>query len=115
LFDFSLFPAISVTQRNDERKNKASASRQLEKAGYVPRNKQAPTASGLSSSSMVGKGRTAKDQELDEESAAGLKKVQDNDAEINAGLNAIDKIVENLGNLSVAMKEEVNLCIYWFL
>lgn len=94
-----------VTMRNDERKNKASAKNNLEKAGYIPRNKQ-PTQSGLMSTGMVGKGRTPKDQELDEEDAAGLKKVQDNDAEINAGLQAIDKTLDNLNALAGAMREE---------
>jgi len=94
-----------VQQRNEERKNKASASKQLEKAGYVPRNKN-PTASGLSSTTMTGKGRNAKDQELDAESAAGLKKVEANEAEINAGLSAIDKTLDNLNLLAGAMKDE---------
>lgn len=93
-----------VVQRNEERKNKASASNKLAQAGYVPRNKQ-PTASGLTSSTMVGKGK-AKDQELDNESAAGLKKVQETDSEINAGLAAIDKTLDNLNALAGAMKDE---------
>lgn len=81
----------------------------MAQAGYVPRNKQ-PTASGLTSSTMVGKGK-AKDQELDNESAAGLKKVQETDSEINAGLAAIDKTLDNLNALAGAMKDEVRLII----
>jgi hypothetical protein len=54
-----------VSQRNDERKIKAAQnSKQAEKIGYVPRNKQASsmTASGLSSAGMMGKGRNDPDQ-----------------------------------------------------
>ena len=48
-----------MAARNDERKTKASNnSRQAEKIGYVPRNKQAASmaASGLTSAGMMGKG-----------------------------------------------------------
>ena len=104
VFLLSLFNSIAA--RNEERKNKASASKQLEKAGYVPRNKQV-AASGLTSANMTGKGKTAKDQELDEESAAGLRKVQENDAQINAGLSAIDGQLDRLNLLAGAMRDEV--------
>ena len=95
-----------VIQRNEERKNKASASRQLEKAGYVPRSKQA-SESGLSSGGMMKRGKVAKDQELDEESAAGHKKTTENEAEINAGIAIIDRTLDNLNSLAGAMKTEV--------
>jgi hypothetical protein len=93
-----------VDRRNEDRKNKAAASRQLEKAGYIPRNKRDPKFTGLT---VTGKENT-KTQEMDAESAAGLKKVLDNDAEIDAGLDSVDKALENLGNISLAMKDEVN-------
>jgi hypothetical protein len=94
-----------VDRRNEDRKNKAAASRQLEKAGgYIPRSKRDPKFTGLT---VTGKENT-KTQEMDAESAAGLKKVLDNDAEIDAGLDSVDKALENLGNISLAMKDEVN-------
>jgi hypothetical protein len=102
-----LFSSFRVQQRNDDRKNKASASKQLEKSGYIPRNKTM-AASGLTSNNMgSGKGKTAKDQELDEESAAGLKKVQQSDAEINAGLHAIDNSLDRLNLVAATMRDEV--------
>jgi hypothetical protein len=95
-----------VDRRNEERKNKAAATRQIEKAGYIPRSKRDLKLTGLTSSSMTGK-ESARAQELDDESAAGLKKVHDNDADIDAGLESVDKTLENLENISLAMKDEV--------
>ena len=104
-----------MIQRNEDRKNKASASKQLEKAGYVPRSKQQATATGLTSAGMMKRGgNQAKDQELDEESAAGFKKTQENEAEINVGLAVIDKTLDNLNALAGAMREEVDQLVFLF-
>ena len=100
-----------VTARNDERKVKAAAnSKHAEKIGYVPRNKQASAmqASGLTSAGMMGKGRNDADQALDEDSAAGLARLRDKDAEIDAGIDAISRTIDNLANIGSAMKDEVN-------
>lgn len=103
-----------VKDRNEARKAKAAASagssKAADKIGYVPRNKQASTltASGLTSAGMTKGGRAA-DQELDDESAAGLQRLKDNDAEIDAGIDAISKTIDNLGNIAQTMKEETQI------
>ena len=108
-----MFPSFSlsrrVTQRNDERKIKAASSKNVDKIGYVPRNKQASgmSASGLSSAGMMGKGRNDPDQALDEDSASGLARLKEKDAEIDAGIDAISRGIDNLTSLSNAMKDEV--------
>lgn len=100
-----------VKDRNEARHAKAAAasgsSKAAGKIGYVPRNQQASTltASGLTSASMV-RGKQP-DQDLDEESAAGLKKLQESDAEIDAGLDAIGRTIDSLTNIASTMKEEV--------
>jgi hypothetical protein len=98
-----------VTARNDERKIKAAGSKNVDKIGYVPRNKQAAgmTASGLSSAGMSGRGRNDPDQALDEDSAAGLARLKEKDAEIDAGIDAISRGIDNLTSISTAMKDEV--------
>eukprot|EP01032_Pedospumella_encystans_P013203 gene13203-15214_t len=99
-----------VTQRNDERKIKAATSKNVDKIGYVPRNKQAAgmSASGLSSAGMMGKNRNDPDQALDEDSAAGMQRLKARDAEIDAGIDSISRGIDNLVNISSAMKDEVN-------
>lgn len=74
----------------------------------MPRNKQASTltASGLTSAGMT-KGGRGEDQELDDESAAGLQRLKDNDAEIDAGIDAISKTIDNLSSIANTMKDEV--------
>ena len=47
------------------------------------------------------------DQELDRESKAGLRNLQDNDKEIDAGIDAISSAVDRLGNLASNIKQEV--------
>jgi hypothetical protein len=98
-----------INQRNEQRKTKAAQSKQAEKLGYVPRNKQAATltASGLSSGGMTNRGKTADDQKLDAESAAGLAKIKDTDAEIDAGIDAISRTIDNLNSIAGSMKDEV--------
>eukprot|EP01034_Spumella_vulgaris_P027559 gene27559-34298_t len=100
----------TVKDRNEARKNKASAaasSKNADKIGYVPRNKQASElkASGLTSSKMSGKNGPS-DQDLDDESAAGLNKLKENDAEIDAGIDAISRTIDNLSGIAATMKEE---------
>ena len=102
----------SVSRRNEERKNKIAAekSKNADKIGYVPRNKQAASlnSSGLSSAGMMGN-RGGADQQLDTESAAGLAKLKEADAEIDAGIEAISRTIDNLGNIAGSMKDEVSL------
>jgi hypothetical protein len=98
-----------VSQRNEERKNKAAASRQADKfGGYVSRNKNAGTLqeSGLTSTSLAGGRRGGADQELDAESAAGLARVKETDAEIDAGIDAISRTIGNIANMSSQMRDE---------
>lgn len=105
-----------ITTRNEQRKVKAAQSKQAEKMGYVPRNKQAATltASGLSSGGMTNRGKTADDQKLDAESAAGLSKIKDTDAEIDAGIDAISRTIDNLNNIAGSMKDEVRFFLLFF-
>lgn len=97
-----------INQRNDQRKQKTAQSKQSEKLGYVPRNKQAATltATGLSSGGMTNRGKTADDQRLDADSAAGLAKIKETDAEIDAGIDAISRTIDNLNNIAGSMKDE---------
>lgn len=100
-----------VKDRNEARKAKAAAaatsSKNADKIGYVPRSKQGSTltASGLTSTSMARKGGPS-DQDLDDESAAGLARLKENDAEIDAGIDAISRTIDNLGGIAATMKEE---------
>lgn len=99
-----------MSQRNEARKAKAAEkSKNADKIGYVPRNKQTTnaSASGLSSAGMV-RGKDSS-QQLDAESAAGLAKLKDEDAEIDAGIDAISKTIDNLNNIAGQMKDEVSV------
>ena len=66
--------------------------------------------SGLSSTSMAGRGRHDDDQALDEDSAAGLSKIQSQDKEIDADLDDISAAVSRLQTIAGAMNEEVSSC-----
>jgi hypothetical protein len=46
-------------------------------------------------------------EELDEESKAGLARINQNDAEIDLGIDAISQSLDAIGNLANNMKEEV--------
>eukprot|EP01038_Epipyxis_sp_PR26KG_P005192 gene5192-7226_t len=86
-----------------------TGSRQTEKLGYVPRNKQAASLapSGLSSAGMMGKSKNPDpSQDLDSESQAGLDKIRQEDAEIDESLDAISRTIDNLSNISKTMREE---------
>lgn len=109
-----------VTQRNEDRKERAAASaasRHTEKIGYVPRNKQAAgmSASGLTSAGMMGQSRNDPSQTLDEDSAAGLARLREQDAEIDAGIDQISRQIDNLTNIAGAMKDEVLSCYLYLL
>lgn len=103
-----------VTQRNEDRKSKAAEkSRQADKfGGYVPRNKQATPlqASGLTSTGLSGgrSGRNGADQQLDEDSAAGLARLRETDAEIDQGIDSIAQTLDRVANIAGAMREEVH-------
>lgn len=95
----------SVRGRNKERtaqRTGGSGPANTEKIGYVPRsNLSTMKATGLSSSG----GRRGK-EELDEESKAGLQRLQANDREIDQGVNAISNTLDNLAGIAGHMKEE---------
>ena len=56
---------------------------------------------------MMGR-REDPDQQLDAESAAGLAKLKEADAEIDAGIEAISRTIDNLGNIAGSMKDAVS-------
>jgi hypothetical protein len=87
-----------------------NTSRHAEKLGYVPRNNKGMSASGMSSAGMM-RGKQ-QEEELDEESSAGLAKAKANDAEIDAGLDALSRTMDNLSSIAGAMREEVSLPLY---
>jgi hypothetical protein len=100
---------ISIQQRNEERKQKAAnQSRQGEKFGmYVPRNKgSALQESGYSNAGVRKKGGKAEEEELDEESKQGLARIKASDGEIDAGIDAIARTMDNITNMAAAMREE---------
>lgn len=68
-------------------------------------------ASGLTSAGMMGQGAGRNDpsQTLDEDSAAGLAKLREQDAEIDAGIDQISRTIDNLTNIAGAMKDEVSI------
>lgn len=94
-----------IKERNAARIGSKPTS-QAEKVGYVPRSRQAGmTASGLTSAGMI-KGK--KQDDLDEDSANGLAQLKANDNEIDAGLDAISSVLDNLGGISSTMKSEIH-------
>ena len=127
-----------IVARSDARAVKLAANnKHVDKIGYVPRNKQAVgmNASGLSSAGMMGKNRKDPDQVrffskrslffasycnqrigvfyiiqvLDEDTAAGLSRVEERNSEIDAGIDTIARGIDNLASISAAMKDEVSL------
>jgi len=67
---------------------------------------------------MLFVGKRREDQELDEESAQGLKDVEKDAAEIDAGVDEISASIDRLHNIAGNMKEEVRavliyICIYF--
>jgi hypothetical protein len=84
-----------------------TGSTQAEKIGYVPRNRATGmTASGLTSAGMV-RGGKKPDQDLDDESRAGLAKIQETDREIDKGIDQIGDSLGRIQALAGAMKDEV--------
>lgn len=61
-------------------------------------------ASGLTSSNMNRKGIK---EELDEDSAAGLQTLKNNDVEIDQNLDGISATLDKITDISKAMREEV--------
>jgi hypothetical protein len=96
-----------VKSRIDARKDKAAA--QSKNAGKIPanmRNQNQPlTGSGFSNGGML-RGKKDADQELDEESAAGLAAVKAKDAEIDAGIAVLANTVDNLDKIAKTMGDE---------
>ena len=87
----------------------AGGPTQAEKIGYVSRQQVAGLKStGLASAGMMGsKNKNAADQELDDESAAGLKEVRDADAEIDAGVSDISDSMDRLQNMASTMGTDI--------
>jgi hypothetical protein len=100
-------PALRVKERSQARKDKVKpVVTQAEKIGYVPRSQMARmTASGLTSNAMNKKGGFR--EELDEDSAAGLQTLKNNDAEIDQNLDGISSTLDKITDISRAMREEV--------
>lgn len=46
-------------------------------------------------------------QALDEDSAAGMARLREKDAEIDAGIDSISRTIDNLSSIGSAMKDEV--------
>lgn len=68
----------------------------------------------MTSTSLAGGRRGNADQELDAESAAGLARVKETDAEIDAGIDAISRTMDNIANLSSQMRDEVRYLLTCF-
>ena len=98
-----------VRERNQARMEKLKPKSQLsqaDKIGYVPRAAQAKMAeSGLTNSRMASHTGKAEEQ-LDEDSAAGLAGLKATDAEIDQGLDRISNAIDRIGNIAAAMGQE---------
>ena len=78
---------------------------QVEKIGYIPRNKvPVLQATGLTSERLAGR----REEELDADSAAGLARLKARDADIDQSLGDVLRIVDNLDQIAGAMNEEVS-------
>ena len=98
---------VRVKDRHVQRvttKPQNGAVSQLEKIGYVPRDK-VPI---LMESGAVAK-KNDDEGDLDLDSADGLAKLRQKDAEIDESLGEVLKVVDNLDNISKAMNEEVSV------
>ena len=95
-----------VKERHQARLDKVKPTvTQAEKIGYVPRAQQARmTASGLTATTMHKKGLL---EELDEDSAAGLQALKNNDIEIDQNLDGISQTLDKITDISKAMRDEV--------
>jgi hypothetical protein len=94
--------------RMEKLKPKRTGASQAEKIGYVPRSQQARMAqSGLSNARMAG-GSKAKDEELDEDSAAGLAQLRANDAEIDEGMDKVSSALDRIANIASSIGSEAN-------
>jgi hypothetical protein len=58
---------------------------------------------------MIGRGKKSADQDLDEDSAAGLARLKSNDQEIDDGIDKISGILDNLTGIASNMNSEVKL------
>lgn len=99
--------ARHATRAGKNTNNNNTGSTQGEKIGYVSRQQVAGLKqTGLVSSSMMNKNKNNPDQILDEESAEGLKEVERDDAEIDAGIDSIDSSLDRLNIIAGHMKDE---------
>ena len=87
-----------IKARNDARTAKSGSS-QAEKIGYVPRSQ-------LKSMAESGFSKSNKNEDLDDDSKAGLGRLQQNDSEIDQGLDEISNSLDTLTSISQAMNEE---------
>ena len=88
-----------IKARNDARTANKAGSSQAEKIGYVPRSQ-------LKTMSESGFSKSNKDENLDDDSKAGLGRLKQNDAVIDEGLDEISNSLDTLTSISQAMNEE---------
>ena len=88
-----------IKARNDARTANKAGSSQAEKIGFVPRSQ-------LNKLSESGFSKSNKDEQLDDDSKAGLGRLKQNDQEIDEGLDEISNSLDTLTSLSQAMNEE---------
>lgn len=76
-----------------------------EKIGHVPRS----AVTGMKQSGLTSTNRTSKNKEdeLDEESRAGLNRINQRDQEVDRGIHEISRGLDNLAAIAGSMKEEV--------
>jgi hypothetical protein len=87
-------------QRVQSTNKAANASAQASKIGYVSRSRQTELQESDYSSSFGDK-----DEEMDEESRAGLDRLRSNEREIDSGVEQIANSLDNLMSMAGAMKD----------
>ena len=88
------------TERAHAKQSSATKAGQTEKIGFIPRNKvPVLQATGYSA--------TKDEDEPDADTAAGLARLKEKDADIDRTLGDVLRIVDNLDNIAGAMNEEV--------
>ena len=100
-----------IRERNTERAatlKSNTSSKHAEKIGYVPRHKQAAglKASGLTATGLRSKNQTDANKGLDAETAADMRDIRNADAEIDEGIDAISRTIDNLGSLAGTIRDE---------
>jgi len=101
-------PMDEMLHRNEKRKiTAAEDAKPVKRVGYVPRDRQESlTDTGLTSAGLLGRS-SPPPVELDPESAAGMARLESKDAQIDQGLDALGRSIDNIHSISNAMKQEV--------